>query len=121
MNNLILSLAITTHLGFHGSPEVFHPHVRYTHDDSIAGAFRNSEGSLSAYYGFTRTYGNSAMEYALVTGYDSSPLLPYIRYSYDINNDLSLFITPAVELYETYGVVNENVGLVIGLELKSQQ
>ena len=90
MNNFILSLALTTHLGFEGTPEAIHPHIQYVKDDRIAGLFVNSENSVSAYYGFKKTYGKNSVDFSLVTGYDAEPLLPYIRISRELTPNFSL-------------------------------
>ena len=119
MNNFILSLALTTHLGFDGNPEAIHPHLQYVKDDKIAGLFVNSENSVSAYYGFKKTYGKNSIDFSLVTGYDAEPLLPYIRINLAVNTNFSLFVTPAVELYDTGTEVERNIGVVIGLEFKN--
>lgn len=119
MNNFVLSLALTTHLGFDGNPEAIHPHIQYKMDDKIAGLFVNSENSVSAYYGFKKDYGKNSIDFSLVTGYDAEPLLPYIRISRKVHPNLSLFATPALELYDTGREVERNVGVVIGLEFKN--
>lgn len=116
MNNFILSLALTTHLGFEGNPEAVHPHLQYVKDDKIAGLFVNSENSVSVYYGFKKTYGKNSVDFSLVTGYDAEPLLPYIRINRAVNTNFSLFVTPAVELYNTGREVEKNIGVVIGVE-----
>ena len=116
MNNFILSLALTTHLGFEGNPEAIHPHLQYVKDDKIAGLFVNSENSVSAYYGFKKKYGKNSVDFSLVTGYDAEPLLPYIRVSRKVHPNASVFVSPAVELYDTGTEVERNIGIVIGLE-----
>ena len=46
-------------------------------------------------------------------------LLPYIRINRAVNTNFSLFVTPAVELYDTGTEVERNIGVVIGLEFKN--
>jgi len=119
MNNFVLSLALTTHLGFEGTPEAVHPHIQYIKDDKIAGLFVNSENAVSAYYGIKRVYGKNSIDFSLVTGYESELILPYIRYSRELHPNASVFVTPAVEIYNTGSEREKNIGIVIGLEFKN--
>ncbi len=117
MNNFILSLAFTTHLGFQGTPELLHPHIRYEQDDNITGLFLNSEGTVSAYHGIKQTWGKNSVELAVVTGYKAESILPYVRFVHDMGDNTTFFVTPAVELFTTNAGVHENIGIVFGIEL----
>jgi len=46
-----LALAFSLHLGLKGDYNGIHPHIRYNHNNYIAGAFYNSERNISTYIG----------------------------------------------------------------------
>ena len=98
---IALSLAISMHLGLDNNYNNLHPHARCSIDNTITGVYYNSEDNISTYIG--KKYNN--IEVGIVTGYESSDIIPMIRY---VNN--GLFISPA---YETNG----NYGVTIGIEL----
>ena len=98
---IALSLAISMHLGLDNNYNNLHPHARCSIDNTITGVYYNSEDNISTYIG--KKYNN--IEVGIVTGYESSDIIPMIRY---VNN--GFFISPA---YETNG----NYGVTIGIEL----
>ena len=101
-----LGLALSLHLGFMGDYNAIHPHIRYTENNIIAGAYYNSENNVSFYGGNRWEFGDFGLETGAVTGYTTSPILPYLRGTYD-----DFFIAPSIE-------GKDNIGVVIGYEFK---
>jgi len=101
-----LGLALSLHLGFNNDYNAIHPHVRYTENSAIAGAYYNSENAVSFYGGKRWEFGEIGLEAGAVTGYTTAPVLPYLRATYD-----DFFIAPAIE-------GEDNVGVVFGYEFK---
>ena len=48
---IILSLALSNHVGFDNSYNEIHPHIRFKTDNTISGAFYNSDRTISFYTG----------------------------------------------------------------------
>ena len=99
------ALALSLHLGLEGDYNEIHPHVRYTNEGTIAGAYYNSVDKISFYVGRRWEYGAYGLEAAAVTGYPKADIVPYVRATY---NDF--FISPALE--------GDTVGVVVGYEFK---
>lgn len=106
--DIFLGLALSMHLSFEQDYNRVHPHIRLQQDNFIAGAYYNSEETLSAYSGIELSKGNWSQEFGLVTGYSDADLLPYFRTSYNTSNNSKIFAAPAFE--------NGNLGLVLGIE-----
>ena len=105
MDLISLSLALSLHIGFENEYNPLHPHIRYQNESIIAGAYINSESSISTYIGQRIERGEYGLEYGGVTGYRDAPLTPYIRGTYK-----NLFISPGFE--------NSTMGIVLGTEIK---
>ena len=113
--DLIWALAVSTHLGLAGEYNEVHPPVRFYEDGAIAGAYYNSVERISFYAGYRLEYEQFGAEVALVTGYPGiGPIAPYVRGTYDLNDNIRGFISPAVE-YEGEG---STVGAVLGIEFR---
>ena len=108
MDGLSLGLALSLHLGFEGEYNAIHPHLRYTTDSYIAGAYYNSESNISPYVGYRFEHNDFGLEIGAVGNYSHADVLPYVRGTYK-----QFFVAPGVE--------SENVGLVLGIELPLQK
>ena len=53
---IILSLALSNHVGFDNNYNEIHPHIRFKTDNTISGAFYNSERTISFYTGKEFTF-----------------------------------------------------------------
>tara|TARA_B110000902_G_scaffold189595_1_gene214649 strand:- start:216 stop:542 length:327 start_codon:yes stop_codon:yes gene_type:complete len=106
MNCLSLFLALSMHLGLEGEYNSIHPHARCDLDNTITGAYYNSEKNISLYLGKKYLVEDVELELGLVTGYSGFDIAPMIRLKKD-----NWFIAPA---YEKTG----NVGVVFGYEIK---
>ena len=104
---LTISLGVSIHAGFDGEYNNLHPHIRFEHQQFIAGAYYNSVEATSVYGGYRYEKDNVGIELAAVTGYNQS-VTPYIRGTYDINK-LRLYAAPALE--------SEDLGVVLGIEI----
>ena len=104
MESLTLTLALSLHLGFEGDYNSIHPHLRYTTDSYIAGAYYNSESNLSTYIGKRWEYNHFGLEAGAVTGYTDLDVAPFVKGSYK-----QFFVTPGIE--------GDNIGVVFGVEL----
>ena len=105
---LSLSLGLSLHLGFDDHYNSVHPHIRFEHENFIAGAYYNSLENLSVYAGHRQEINNFGFEAALVTGYKNGSLTPYIRGTYDVGKT-RIFVAPGIE--------SKNIGVVFGLEI----
>jgi hypothetical protein len=99
-----LGLALSLHLGFEGEYNSIHPHLRYTTDSYIAGAYYNSESKISPYVGKRFEYNDFGVELGAVGNYSDAAIAPYVRGTYK-----QFFVAPGVE--------GDNVGIVFGFEL----
>lgn len=105
---LTISLGLSTHIGFDEKYNSVHPHIRYTHEKFITGAYYNSLENLSVYAGARHEYNNFGIEAALVTGYNNGSLTPYVRGTYDVGK-MRMFIAPGIE--------SKDIGVVLGIEV----
>ena len=87
-----LGLALSLHLGLAGNYNFFHPYVEYVDDRFIAGTFYNSEDNWSFFVGKEFNRGDFGVEVGLVTGYESSPIVPMVRGKY--KHLFVLFLAP---------------------------
>ena len=111
--DIILALALTTHVNLSKDFNEFHPHIRFQHNSFIAGAFHNSLEDPSYYVGLTSNITkNLSVEYGATTGYnDISDVVPFGRLVYEFTDYSRVFVSPAVEKRRS------NNGLVFGVEL----
>ena len=105
---LTISLGLSSHIGFDEKYNSVHPHIRYTHEKFITGAYYNSLENLSVYAGHRQEINNFGFEAALVSGYNNRSLTPYIRGTYDVGK-MRMFIAPGIE--------SKDIGVVFGLEI----
>jgi hypothetical protein len=105
---LTISLGLSAHIGFDEEYNTFHPHIRYTNEKFITGAYYNSVENLSVYAGYRQEKDNFGFEAAIVTGYNNDSLTPYIRGTYDIGK-MRMFIAPGIE--------SKDIGVVLGVEI----
>ena len=103
---LTLSVGLSLHLGFDNNYNSVHPHIRFEHENFIAGSYYNSVRNNSTYAGFRREVDKLGFEAAFVTGYNHK-LSPMARVTYDHKN-IRIFTHPGFE--------SDNVGVVIGME-----
>tara|TARA_R100001163_G_C5064872_1_gene202614 strand:- start:127 stop:453 length:327 start_codon:yes stop_codon:yes gene_type:complete len=106
LDNLIFSIAISTHIGLNDDFANLHPHVQYQLPDNyITGVFHNSDKRAGIYFGKQTTYKELKIEYGVVHGYRRLDIAPMIKINYG-----NLFISPAA--------TEEDVGMVAGYEVK---
>jgi hypothetical protein len=92
-----------------------HPQIRIQNEEVIAGAYYNSEDTLSLYAGMLYEKGNWNHEFGIVSGYSSASVQPFVRSTYDISDTLKGFVAPGIEIRNG----EETFGIVIGLEFWS--
>lgn len=112
--DILLGIALSTHLGLEGNYNEVHPQIRLEHDYAVAGAYYNSESNISMYAGAKYDINDFFIEGGVVTGYSSADIAqPYARVGYSFNDTINIFAAPAIELYN-----GENkTGLVVGVEI----
>jgi hypothetical protein len=108
--DLVYGIALSFHLGMDDNYNNLHPHIRLQNDDFIAGAYYNSENALSAYAGIELGHGKWNHEFGVVSGYNESAIIPFVRTTYDLNDNTIGYITPGFE--------DNNVGIVLGIEFQ---
>ena len=77
-----LALGLSLHLGLNNNYNEIHPHVRWSEQGFIAGAYYNSESNISAYGGYRLEYGDVGLEAGAVTGYSKADVMPFGRITY---------------------------------------
>ena len=112
--NILLGLAVTTHLGLNDNYNSIHPHLRIEYERFVSGTYYNSMHTNSLYLGLENTVGNNlTLEVGVVTGYDSiNAIIPYTRLSYKFEDNVELFASPTVEKNSQA----TNLGLVLGFQ-----
>ena len=104
--NLIFSIAVSTHLGLAGDFASIHPHVQYkSPDDYITGGYHNSDKRTGIYFGKRTTYKQLSVEYGVVHGYKEWDVAPMLKINYG-----ALFVAPAA--------TKDDFGIVAGYEVK---
>jgi len=112
--DILLGLALSQHLNFQNDYNEIHPHIRLQEENFIAGAYYNSEERISPYAGIRLDYESHGVELGIAGGYPAiGTVVPYGRYTYDLNDNLRVFATPAGEKVDGEVVY----GIVIGAEL----
>ena len=112
--DILLGLAVSQHLNFHYDYNQIHPHIRLEHNGFIAGAYYNSVEEVSRYAGYRFEHNGVGLELGAVGGYPKlGGTIPYVRFTYDINDNVVLFTAPSGER------VNGELdyGIVAGVEL----
>jgi hypothetical protein len=105
MIEIILSFAVSAHLGFSERYNNTHPRLGVEYENIIAGVYYNSEYDISSYVGYEfKIQDNFQIEVGLVNGYAQDEVLPFARAKYN-----SFFVAPG---YEKGAIV----GLVVGKE-----
>tara|TARA_E500000178_G_scaffold286845_1_gene288819 strand:+ start:34870 stop:35196 length:327 start_codon:yes stop_codon:yes gene_type:complete len=106
LDNLIFSIALSTHIGLHGDFNSVHPHAQYQLPNNyITGVYHNSDKRASIYFGKRTKYKQLDIEYGVVHGYKRIDIAPMIKVNYG-----NVFVTPAA--------TEDDVGLVAGYEVK---
>ena len=112
--DILLGIAVSQHLNFQHDYNEIHPHIRLQQDSFIAGAYYNSVKEISPYAGIRLELEDHGVELGAVGGYDAlGKVIPYVRYTYDLNDSLKLFATPSGE--RANGEIN--YGVVVGAEI----
>lgn len=112
---IVLGLALSLHLGLQGEYNEIHPHVQVRDGYIIAGAYLNSENKVSPYLGIRSEGALGYLEFGIVNNYDAFDTpIPFTRVGYTLDDNSSLFVSPAIEK------INKTVtsGVVIGLEVR---
>lgn len=110
-----LAVALSQHLTI-GDYNSVHPHIRVQDDKFIAGAYLNSKSRISPYMGMRFEFEDHGIELGAVGGYpglNDINVIPYVRYTYDLNDNSRAFIAPAGEVDQFN---NFYLGAVIGFE-----
>ena len=112
--DIILGLAVSTHLGLAGVYNEIHPYVEYRSNQFIAGAYYNSISTGSFYLGIENTFDNEfTLQSGIVTGYNSlAPVIPYAKLSYEIKENTEFFVSPSFEKNNN----DLNLGLILGIQ-----
>ena len=113
LDNLIFSIALSTHLGLSGDFANSHPHVQYQLPDNyITGMYHNSDKRASIYIGKRSSWlapydilPEVSIEYGIVHGYKEWDLAPMLKINYG-----NVFVSPAA--------TKDDVGIVAGYEVK---
>ena len=113
IDNLIFSIAVSTHLGLTGDFNNIHPHIQYQMPNNyIVGVYHNSDKRESIYFGKRAVWKapfdiipEVSIEYGVVHGYKNWDLVPMVKINYG-----NIFIAPAA--------TESEVGITAGYEVK---
>ena len=106
LDNIIFSIAVSTHLGLSGDFANVHPHVQYQLPNNyITGVYHKSDKRAGIYFEKLTTYKQLDIEYGLVHGYKEWDVAPMLKINYG-----NVFIAPAA--------TKDDVGVVTGIEVK---
>jgi hypothetical protein len=112
--DILLGIALSQHLNFQNEYNQIHPHIRLEQDGFIAGAYYNSEERISPYVGLRYEFLNNGVELGVAGGYPAlGTVVPYGRYTYDVNDNLRVFAMPGGEVVDD----ETKYGIVVGVEL----
>ena len=112
--DILLGLALSQHLNFQDDYNEIHPHIRFQQDFFIGGAYYNSVERISPYAGIRLEHQSHGLELGIAGGYPAiGTVVPYGRYTYDLNDNIRLFAAPAGEKVD--GEIE--YGAVVGVEL----
>jgi len=103
--NCAAILALSVHIALPGDFNEVHPGFKCERGDWIGGAFYNSESAVSAFLGYD--FGN--VEIGLVSGYEYAPILPMVRFTYDVAPAAQMFLAPTA-------TPQGDPGLVFGIQ-----
>lgn len=106
--DVILAIAVSTHLGLQQQYNSIHPHVRIEQSPFVAGAYLNSLDTVSGYLGTTfKPTKNTFIEIGVVSGYPDINVFGRAGIQY---NSFNIFIAPAIE--------DNTIGAVLAIELQ---
>jgi hypothetical protein len=112
--DILLGLALSQHLNMQGDYNSIHPHIRLEQNSFIGGAYYNSEERISPYIGLRYEFLDNGIELGVAGGYPAlGTVVPYGRYTYDLNDSIRLFAAPGGEKVEG----ETKYGIVVGIEL----
>lgn len=110
LDSLVLSLAITTHVGVTNDTNRYHPNIGYYVNETVSvGAFYNSEKKVSYYIAKDYEYKSIDINVGFTTGYETAKVLPYIILSKQIADKINVFVVPTVDSK------SKNPALVLGI------
>lgn len=111
--DILLGLAVSTHLGLTGDYNEIHPHIELTSRQFVAGAYYNSIETGSIYLGIENKVNDKIiLETGIVTGYDNlATVIPYAKINYSLQDNAELFMSPTFEKNNN----DYNLGLVLGI------
>lgn len=120
--DLILSLALSTHLNLVSDLNEVHPHIRVHDEHIIAGAYVNSNGDPAVYAGFTSDKYSTDKFFAeygvsIWQSYGGGKIHPFARVGYKLNKHVDIWASPAIE-YLNNG--DTNAGAVLAIEFKQK-
>ena len=112
--DILLGLALSQHLNFQNDYNEIHPHIRIQEERFIGGAYYNSEEHISPYLGLRYELLEHGVELGIAGGYPAlGVVVPYGRYTYDLNESIRLFAMPGGEVVDD----ETHYGVVVGVEL----
>ena len=112
--DILLGLALSKHINFQNDYNEIHPHIRFQENFFIGGAYYNSVENISPYAGFRFEHNGLGLELGVAGGYPAFGIaVPYARGTYDLNDNIILFVAPSGEVDGN----TTNIGIVAGVEL----
>ena len=112
--DILLGLALSSHLDFTGEYNQIHPHARLEAESISVGTYYNSEENVSVYAGYMYDVGPITAELGIVTGYNAlETLQPFGRLYYEHHSGTRFFYSPGGEL-QSDGTVTQ--GHIFGVE-----
>jgi len=107
-------LAVSLHMGLGDGWNDVHPGARCEVGQWTAGAYYNSERTISPYASYTFEHESLFLDLGIVGGYSGADVLPFFRAGVDLERAGKLFVMPGF-VEEQDGTLR--IGAVMGYEI----
>lgn len=107
---LVLSLALTSHIGWERAFNYVHPTVSYVYSNYSVGAFRNSLDRTSVFVSRTDDIQGYQVQYGVATNYENT-VIPMLMIKKPITENVNFVVSPS------YNKTTKQAAVILGLEL----
>lgn len=107
---LVLSLVLTSHIGWDQKFNDVHPMVSYNYQNYSLGVFRNSLNHTSLFVSKTSEFDNVSVQYGVASNYGNR-VIPMIVIRKNIADRVNFLVSPS------YNKTEKRPGLILGIEV----
>ena len=108
---LILSMALTSHIGWDGKFNEVHPSISYVYNSYSIGVFRNSLNYNSVFVSKITKFTGFHVQYGLANNYENK-VIPMVIIKKPLNEHVNALVMPS------YNKTSSKPAMVIGLEVQ---